>query len=56
MGVPEEEGDDVNLFKINALDVRSHLHPDTQQLLDDTLEFIQGIGPRLERDRREGGN
>ena len=25
--VPEEEGDDLNLFKINALDVRSHLHP-----------------------------
>ena len=26
--VPEEEGDDLNLFKINALDVRSHLHPE----------------------------
>ena len=23
-----EEGDDLNLFKINALDVRSHLHPE----------------------------
>ena len=59
--VPEEEGDDLNQFKINALDVRSHLHPevtDPQQLLDDTLDFIQGIGRRLEgwRARREEQN
>ena len=43
---PEEESDDHNLFKINALDVISHLHPevtDPQQLLDDTLDFIQEI-------------
>ena len=56
--LPEEEGDDLNLFKINALDVRSHGHPevtDPQQLLDDTLDFIQGIARRLEghRARRE---
>ena len=56
--VPEEEGDDLNLFKINALDVRSNLHPevtDPQQLLDDTLDFIQGIVRRREghRARRE---
>ena len=56
--VPEEEGDDLNLFKINALDVRSHGHPevtDPQQLLDDTLDFIQGIVRRLDghRARRE---
>ena len=59
--VPEEEGDDLNLFKINALDVRSHLHPevtDPQQLLDDTLDFIQEIGRRLDghRTRREEQN
>ena len=42
--VPVEEGDDLNRFKINALNVRSHLHPkvtNPQQLLDDTLAFIQ---------------
>ena len=59
--VPEEEGDDLNLFKINALDVRSHLHPevtDPQQLLDDTLDFIQEIARRLDdhRARREEQN
>ena len=59
--VPEEEGDDLNLFKINALDVKSHIHPevtDPQQLLDDTLEFIQGIARRLVvwRARREEQN
>ena len=49
--VSEEEGDDLNLLKINALDVRSHIHPevtDPQQLLDDTLDFIQGIVRRRE--------
>ena len=59
--VPEEEGDDLNLFQINALDVRSHLHPevtDPQQLLDDTLDFIQGIVRRRDghRARREEQN
>ena len=59
--VPEEEGDDHNLFKINALDVRSHLHPEVtnpQQLLDDTLDFLQEIGRRLDghRARREEQN
>ena len=59
--LPEEEGDDQNLFKINALDVRSHLHPevtDPQQLLDETLDFIQGIVRRRDghRDRREEQN
>ena len=41
--VPEEKGDDLNLFQINALDVRSHLHPevtDPQQLLDLTKELV----------------
>ena len=56
--VPEEEGEEVNLFKINALDVRSRLNPevtDPQQLLDDTLDFIQGIVRRRDghRARRE---
>ena len=57
--VPEEEGDDLNLFKINLLNVRSHGHPevtDPQQLLDDTLNFVQGIVRRLGRDRSEGQN
>ena len=59
--LPEEEGDDLNLFEINALDVRSHLHSevtDPQQLLDDMLDVIQGIGRRLEgwRARREEQN
>ena len=59
--LPEEEGDDLNLFQINALDVRSHLHPevtDPQQLLDDTLDFIQGIVRRRDghRARREEQN
>ena len=59
--VPEEEGDDMNLFWINALGVRSHLNPeviDPQQLLDDTLDFIQEIGRRLDghRARREEQN
>ena len=57
--VPEEDGDDMTLFWINALDVRFHLHPevtDPQQLLDDTLECIQGIVRRRDghRARREG--
>ena len=50
--VPEEEGDDLNRSKINALDVRSHFHPevtDPQQLLDDTLEEIREIVRRHER-------
>ena len=56
--VPEEEDDDLTLFQINALDVRSHLHPevtDHQQLLDDTLDFIQGVVRRCDghRARRE---
>ena len=59
--LPEEERDDLNLFQINALDVRSHLHPevtDPQQLLDNKLDVIQGIGRRLEgwRARREEQN
>ena len=59
--VPEEEGDDHNLFKINAIDVRSHLHPEVtnpQQLLDDTLDFLQEIARRLDshRARREEQN
>ena len=52
--LPEEEGDDLNLFKMNALDVRSHLHPevtDPQQLLEDTLDLIQGIARRLDGHR-----
>ena len=52
--VPEEECDDMNLFWINALDVRSHLHPevtDPQPLLDDTLESIQGIVRRRDGHR-----
>ena len=39
--VPEEEGDDMNLFWINALGVRSQLNPeviDPQQLLNDMWE------------------
>ena len=52
--VPEEEGADLNLFKINALDVRSHLHrevTDPHQLLDDTLDFIRGIVRRRDGHR-----
>ena len=61
--VPEEEGDDLNLFKINALDVRCHLHPEVtapQQLLDDTLDFIRELvvdsmaGVPEERSRTDG--
>ena len=57
--VPEEEGDDLKLFKIYLLKVRSHGNPevtDPQQLLDDTLDFVQGIVRRLGRDRSEGQN
>ena len=57
--LPEEKGDDLNLFQINALDVRSLLHPEVnapQLLLDDTLDFVQGIVRRLGRDRSEGQN
>ena len=55
--LPEEEGDDLNLFKIDLLNVRSQGHPEVtepQQLLDDTLDFVQGIVRRLGRDRSEG--
>ena len=55
----EVEGDDLNLFKINALDVRSHLYPavtDPQQLVDDTFEFIIQIASYLSRSKRNGGN
>ena len=57
--VPEEEGDDLNLFQINALDVRSHLHPevtDPQQLVDDTFKFITQTASYLSRSQRKGGN
>ena len=59
--VPEEEGDDLNLFKINDLDVRSPLHPEVtapEQLWDDTLGFIQMCARNHERarDRREEQN
>ena len=59
--VPEEDGESINAFTINALDVRSHLHPEVtapQQLLDDTLEFIQGIVRRRDghRARRQEQN
>ena len=57
--LPEEEGDDLNLFKINLLNVRSHGHPevtDHQQLLDDMLDFVQEIVRRLGHDRSEGQN
>ncbi len=56
--VPEEESDDLNLFKINALDVRSHLHPevtDPQQLSNDTLGVIQMCARNL-RTRKKGQN
>ena len=59
--VPEEEGDNTNVYTINALNVQTHLDPevtDPQQLLDDTLDFIQEIGRRLDghRTRREEQN
>ena len=56
---PEEEGDSTNAITVNALNVMCHLNPevtDPQQLLDDTLDFVQGIVRRLGRDRSEGRN
>ena len=57
--VPEEEGDDLNLFKINALDVMCHLNPevtDPQQLVDDTYEFLMQNIAYLSRTQSTGGN
>ena len=59
--IPEEQGDETNKSCINLLNVYSHFHPevtDPQQLLDDTLECIQGIVRRLDghRARREEQN
>ena len=54
----EKYADDLNLFKINALDVRSHLHPevtDPQQLSNDTLGVIQMCARNL-RTRKKGQN
>ena len=58
---PDEGGDGTNALTINALNVESNLHPevtDPQQLLDDTLDFIQGIVRRRDghRARRKEQN
>ena len=57
--VPKEEGDDLNLFQINALYVQSHLHTevtDPQQLVDDTFETLIQTASELSRSKRKGGN
>ena len=51
--------DDINLLWINALGVRSHLHPevtDPQQLVDDTYEFLMQNIAYLSRTQSTGGN
>ena len=57
--VPEEEDDDLNLFKIKALNVQSHLHPEVtnpQQLMDDTFKIIFQTASYLWRSKPLGGN
>ena len=49
--VPGEEGDEMSLYEINALDVNTNLHPevtDPKQRMDNTLEFIEMYVPNRE--------